>query len=80
MVWTPLDWIFFFTAGSQSASSSICLDHIVQKIFLYLSLKDDEGEPLYLYDTAVDLAEHELEEDIESSVVNGFQEFFSIGI
>jgi hypothetical protein len=52
----------------------------VQKILLYFSLKDGERESLHLYDTAVDLAEDELEEDIESSVVKGFQELFSIGI
>ena len=70
-----------FEAVWIAASSPICLDHIVQKVFLSLFLKkNSEGEPLYLYDTAVDLAEDELEEDIESSVVNGFQEFFSIGI
>ena len=69
-----------FEAVWIAASSPICLDHIVQKIFLSLSLKDSEGKPLYLYDTAVDLAEDELEEDIESSVVNGLQEVFCIGI
>ena len=62
-----------------AASSPMCLDHIVEKIFLHLALKDSEGEQLYLYDTAVDLADDELEEDIESSLITGFQELFAVG-
>jgi hypothetical protein len=61
-----------FEAVWIAVSSPICLDHIVEK--MYFSLNDNEGNPQYLY--AVDLAE---DEDIDSRVIKGFQELFSIG-
>jgi hypothetical protein len=67
-----------FEAVWIAASSPICLDSIVQKIFKHLDLKDDDGDSLHLYDTAVDLAAGELEADVASGLVKSFQDLFSV--
>ena len=49
----------------------------MQKIFKYLDPKDDGGLSMHLYDTAVDLAEGELEE-VETRLFISFQYLFHI--
>jgi len=63
-----------------AASSPISLNHIMRKIFLELSLKDEDGEQLHLYDIAVDLAEDESEGDIEEKLVEALHRLFAVGV
>jgi len=67
-----------FEAVWIAAGSPICLDHIVVKIFDYLDLKDCNGDGLCVYETAVDLAEGKLGDEVESRLVMAFQDLFRV--
>jgi len=67
-----------FEAVWIAAGSPICLDNIVVKIFDYLDLKDCDGDELCLYETAVDLAEGKLGDEVESRLVVAFQDLFRV--
>lgn len=61
-----------------AASSSISADHIVEKIFLHLFPEDTETDPLYLYETAVDLGENSLSEELRSRIMDAIHRLLSI--
>lgn len=67
-----------FEAVWIAASSPLCLDRIVAKIFKHLDPRDNDGQPMHLYDTAVDIADGELDKEVESELFNNFQDLFHV--
>jgi len=72
-----------FEALWIAVSNPMCTDKIVEKIFNYLFPEDEQEdleEPMYFYETAVDLAEDLLGKDNELRVRKAFEEFFNVYI
>ena len=62
-----------------AASTPMCTDSIVEKIFLHVFPDGLTEDPLYLYETACALSEQTLERDSESRITKSFQDLFRVG-
>ena len=68
-----------FEALWIAVSNPFCKDAIVEKFFLHLFPENiQEEEELYFYETAIALAEHTLDQDVESMILKTFHDLFCV--
>jgi hypothetical protein len=68
-----------FEALWIAVSNPTCTDAIVEKIFVHLFPEDvQEDEDLYLYETAIALAEHTLDREVESVILRALHDLFCL--
>ncbi|ESZ89545.1 serine/threonine protein kinase [Sclerotinia borealis F-4128] len=70
-----------FEALQIALSSPVCRDNIVVKFFCQLFPKEDQEEaehPMYLYETAVGIAEDRLDESAKARIIDAIVHFFKL--